>query len=58
MSAEFVPIYVHGDTGLHDLAHILKANGFALRCDIEGRTIAEPISPGIFNMVRREPAPQ
>lgn len=57
MNDAYVPIYVHGDTGLQDLAHILQANGFALRCDTEGRTVAEPANVGLFNLVRRDDAP-
>lgn len=56
-SDTFVPIFVNGETVAKALAVILRANGFALRCDIHGRTVAEPISPGIFALVRRDNLP-
>jgi hypothetical protein len=52
-----VPLYVDGETALKALAAILKANGFALRCDLESRLVAEPIAPGLFNLVRRDDLP-
>lgn len=54
---KLVPLYVDGETALQALAEILKANGFALRCDLACRLVAEPISPGLFNLVRRDDLP-
>lgn len=53
-----VPLYVDGDADMRSLSDILRANGFALRCDVEGRTVAEPISPGLFNLVRNDAGPR
>lgn len=55
--ATLVPILVDGETGLKALAAILRANGFALRCDLDGNTIAEPMSRGLFALVRRDDLP-
>ena len=53
MSALF-PLYVDGEEELAAVAAVLRANGFALRCDLEGRTVAHPTNPGLFSMVMRE----
>lgn len=42
---------------LSALAEVLRANGFALRCNALGETVVELLSPGAFNLVRRRDLP-